>query len=167
MEIENQREKDEIVKVFALQNRWLPGWLDQQREAMISLYDRDFTMEAVAMHCVKSSSYSMQTKDYIDTDFIKAFFSPFPKIEVLTKPDATAYILNAPVISPRIFEESRLEEPWKYHIQQLVLIESDRYNVAQNRLEYLYKFVPQQVVKNYNAFKEADRKKVLERMMKP
>jgi len=159
-------EEDQIVKLFALKNGWLSGWLRNQKEAMVSLYDREFTDEEVAMHCVRLSSFEMNTKEYLRPDFLMAFFSPFPKIEILTYPEISAIIAESPMVSPKVYEQSRYEDAWKFHIQKMVLLGEKRYDFEAERLKYLYQFVPKQVITRFEEFKKEQRDRTLEKMRK-
>lgn len=161
--MDDDREKDEVIKLFAFYNGWLSTWLAQQHEAMESLYDREFTLDQVAKHCVEKNYYNMDLRDYLRLDFIKAFFKPYTKVEMISLPDI-GFAVGSPYVTPKIIEKSRFEEAWKYHIQKMVLLGDLRGDYVQERLNYLFNFIPKDIIEDYRKFKKERSERVLSKI---
>ena len=127
-------DKEKLIRLFAFKQGWQRTWLLSQQESMESLYDRKVDTLDAAVEIVNYKSYPVDDHSCLDHEFLQSFFLGFPKVEILQRPDLT---FVSPVVPPRMVENYKYEEPWKHHIQVLVLLP------ARERIEYLYSFVPE------------------------
>lgn len=146
-------DREKLIRLFAFKQGWQRDWLISQQEAMESLYDRKVDTLDVAVECTNYKSYPVDDYSCLDHAFLKAFFTGFPKLEILQRPDLT---FVSPSVPPRMMESYAYEEPWKHHIQVLVLME------PRQRIEYLYSYVPEGLKKELEARQENRRKRMNE-----
>lgn len=146
-------DKEKLIRLFAFTQGWQETWLTSEQESMESLYDRKVDRIDCAVHCVNYKSYPVDDHSCLDHAFLEAFFAQFPKIEILDRPNLT--FVSAPV-PPRMVENYKYEDAWKHHAQVLVL------KKPQERIEYLYSYVPEKLKKLLEEKQEKRRQRMNE-----
>jgi len=147
------RDKIQAIEIFALKNGWQRFWFSQQREAMEYLYKREFSDLETAIELTKHTLFNLDTKEFLDIEFLKSFFSIFPQIEILVRPDLN---FVAKPIPARMIESYRYEDAWKHHAQVLVLKTPDE------RVDYLFTYIPGYLNDEIKKRNEIKRKKMNE-----
>lgn len=147
------QDKERLIRLFAFKQGWCRTWLISQQQAMESLYGRKVDTLDAAIHCTNNQSYPVDYHSCLDHEFLQAFFTGFPQIEILERPDLT---FVSPVVPPRMVESYKYEDAWKHHIQVLVLMNPEK------RIGYLYSYVPIGLKEALEAKKEERRKRMNE-----
>ena len=95
-------DKEKLVRLLAFTCGWQQAWLSRQRESLENLYGRKADLMDAAVEMIDYRSYPVDDHSCLDHSFLQAFFSRFPQIEILVRPDLT--FVDAPV--PALMAES-------------------------------------------------------------